>query len=73
MDLESITLNEINQTRRQILYFITYMWYLKNKTNKCIITKQKQTRGYRKTTSRYKWGKGRREGQDRGMGLRGRN
>ena len=38
MDLEGITLGEISQTEkdgeRQILYIITYMWNLKNETNK---------------------------------------
>ena len=34
MDLEGIMLTEISQTERQILYNLTYMWNLKNKTNK---------------------------------------
>ena len=29
MDLEGIMLSEINQTERQILYDLTYMWNLK--------------------------------------------
>ena len=37
MDLEDIMLSEVSQNRRrQILDFITYMWNLKNKTNKYI-------------------------------------
>ena len=37
MDLESIMLSEISQTReRQILYVNTYMGNLKNKANECI-------------------------------------
>ena len=32
--LECIMLHEISQTERQILYDITYMWNLKNTTNK---------------------------------------
>ena len=31
--------------------------------------KQKQTHRYRKQTSGYQWGEGKREGQIRGMGL----
>ena len=34
MNLQNITLSEISQ--RQILYDITYMWNLKNNTNKSI-------------------------------------
>ena len=38
------------------------------------ITKKKQTHRYREQTSSYQWGEGRRgEGQDKCMGLRGRN
>ena len=36
MDLEGIMLNEVSQTEGQILYDITYMWNLKNTTNKVI-------------------------------------
>ena len=45
------------------------MWNLKNNKNECI-AKLKQTHRYRKQTSGYHWGEGRREGQDRGMGLK---
>ena len=37
------------------------------------ITTKKQTHRYRGQTSGYQWGKGRGEGQDKGMGLRGTN
>ena len=44
------------------------------KYNKLVnITKKKQTHRYREQTSAYQWGGGRREGQDRGRGLRGTN
>ena len=33
MDLEDIMLSEINQTEKEILHVITYMWNLKNKMN----------------------------------------
>ena len=36
MNLENFMLSEINQRERQILYTITYMWTLKNNTNKWI-------------------------------------
>ena len=38
-----------------------------------IITKKKQTHRYRKQTSGYQWGQGRREGQYRGRGVQGTN
>ena len=41
---------------RQILYVISCMWNLKNKTND--VTKQKQTHRYREQTSGYQWGEG---------------
>ena len=53
---------------RQILYVITYMQNLKNKTND--ITKQKQTHRYTEQTSGYQWGEGRGEGQDKDRGLK---
>ena len=34
------------------------------------ITKQKQTHTYREQTNDYKWGKGRREGNYKGRGLK---
>ena len=34
MDLGGITLSEVNQKERQILYAFIYMWHIKNKTNK---------------------------------------
>ena len=37
------------------------------------ITKQKEAHRYREQTSAYQWGEGRREGRDRGMGLRDTN
>ena len=36
MHLENIMLSEMSDRERQILYIITYMWNLKNKTNKYI-------------------------------------
>ena len=36
-------------------------------------TKQKQIHRYRKQTSGYQWGEGRKEGQVKGMGLRDTN
>ena len=33
MDLEGIMLSKISQRERQTLYYLTYMWNLKNKTN----------------------------------------
>ena len=36
MDLEIIILSAISQTEKDILYVITYMWNLKNKTNEYI-------------------------------------
>ena len=70
-------LSEVSQNRRrQILDFITYMWNLKNKTNKYIyiyITKQKLTYRDREQASGYQWGNRRNEGQDRGRRLRDPN
>ena len=40
--------------QRQILYIITYMWNLKNKSQ-IYIVKQKQTHQYRKQTSGFSW------------------
>ena len=37
------------------------------------MAKQKQTHKYRKQTYVYQWGKGRREGKDRAMGLKDTN
>ena len=55
MDLEIITLNEVRQ--RQILYYTTYMWSLKNNTNEliCKTGKYSQTQ---KTNLRLPKGKG---------------
>ena len=39
MSLEDIMLSEISQTEKDILYVITYMWNLKNKTNEYIYNK----------------------------------
>ena len=36
MDLEDIMLSEIGQTEKDILYYITYMWNLKNTTDEWI-------------------------------------
>ena len=33
MDLKGIMLSEMSDRERQILYFITYVWNLKNKVN----------------------------------------
>ena len=41
VDLDSIRLSEMSETERQIHYFITYVWNIKNKMNN--ITKQKKT------------------------------
>ena len=40
---------------------------------KNLSTKQKQTHRYREQTSGHQWEEGRREGGDRGRGLRGTN
>ena len=49
-------LSEISQTKTNTSkYDITYMWTLRNKTNR-YITKQKQTHRYREQTSGYQWG-----------------
>ena len=39
IDLEGLMLSEISQTEKDILYVITYMWNLKNKTNEYIYNK----------------------------------
>ena len=36
MDLENITLTEVREKKRQILYDSIYMWNLKNYTNESI-------------------------------------
>ena len=36
MDLENIMLSEMSNIEKQILYDITYVWNLKNKTNEGI-------------------------------------
>ena len=36
IELGDIMLSEISQTEKQILYVLTYMWNLKNKTNEQI-------------------------------------
>ena len=36
IDLEGLMLSAISQTEKDILYVITYMWNLKNKTNEYI-------------------------------------
>ena len=46
MDLEGMMLSEISQRKTNTIYF-TYIWNLKNKTNK---TKQKYTHRYREQT-----------------------
>ena len=44
------------------------------KYNKLVnITKKKQTHKYREQTRGYQWGERRKEGQDKGRGLRGAN
>ena len=40
MDLEGIMVSEISQTKKDI-YDLTYMWNLKNKTNRLIDTENK--------------------------------
>ena len=40
VDPDSIRLSEMSETERQIHYFITYVWNIKNKMNN--ITKQKK-------------------------------
>ena len=54
MDLKGIMLNEINQTKRQILYIIAYKWNLQIKQasnyNK---KKNKRTHRYREQSSVY--------------------
>ena len=36
MDVENIMLSEISQAKTKILYYITYVWNLKNNANECI-------------------------------------
>jgi len=59
VDLERIILSEINQTKKEILYDIAYIWNLK-KAKPMNIAKKKQTHRYREQTSGYKRGEGRR-------------
>ena len=54
MDLEASMFSEISQTEKQILYAITYMWNLKNKTNEYNKTTT-QTHRYREQASGYQW------------------
>ena len=67
MILEDIMLSEINQTEK-----VSYHLYIEyEKQNQLVnITKKKQARVYRKQTSGYQWGEGRREGQDWNSRLR---
>ena len=55
MNSEGIKLSEINE--RQIVYDITYMGNLKNRTN-LWIKQKKQTHRYREQTSGHQWGEG---------------
>ena len=48
MDLVNIILSEVSQTEKEILYDITYMWNLKNTTNKQTLRHRKQTYGYQR-------------------------
>ena len=54
MHIEHIGLSEINQ--RQTLYFITYVWSLKNKANEY---EKMETGSQIQRTSGYQWEKGR--------------
>ena len=57
--MEGIILSEINQTKKEILYDMAYIWNLK-KAKPMNIAKKKQTHRYREQTSVYKRGEGRR-------------
>ena len=48
MEPEGITVSEISQTERQILYGFIYMWNVKNKINEQ--TKQKEAHRHREQT-----------------------
>ena len=61
--------NESNR-ERPILYNITYMWNLKNKT--VSKTKEKQIHRYREQINSYQWGEGREERWYSGMGSKKR-
>ena len=50
MDLEIVTVGEVSQAKRQILYDITFMWNLKKTIQINLFTKQKQTHRHRKQT-----------------------
>ena len=72
MDLENIILSEKRQTEKGKYCMIPLICGIL-KLKQIYTPKQKQTHRYRKQTSGYQWGEGRREGQDRGMGLRDTN
>ena len=69
--MERIILSEINQTKKEILYDIAYIWNLK-KAKPMNIAKKKQTHRYREQTSGLPVG--REEGGARlGQELKGTN
>ena len=57
MDLETITLNEVNQTKTNIICYHLYV-ESKKMIQVNLFTKQKQTHGHRKQTYGYQRGKG---------------
>ena len=69
MDLESIMFSEMRQRKTNTGCFHLYV-ESKKENKQMNLTKKKQIHTYRKQTSGYQWGEGRREGQDRGMELR---
>ena len=54
-DLENITVSEISQKEKDMLYDVTYMWNTKNSENESVC-KQKQTHRHRKYIYRYRKG-----------------
>ena len=70
MELEGITLSEINQRKKYCMILLICGLKKKNTVN---ITKKKQTHRCRRQSSGYQWKEGRREGQKRCRELRGAN
>ena len=64
---ENYALWNKSDRERQIFYAITYTWNLKNKTN---VYNKTEIDSQREQTSCYQWGEGRREGHDKGRGLK---
>ena len=55
VDLDNVTLSEISQKEKDILYDITYTCNQKSNANESVC-KQKQTHSLRKHIYRYQWG-----------------